>query len=128
MKFAKIILVLILIFSFYGCATESGEVAKRPGGPYTVIKGGLLIDGTGREPIPNSVVVIEGSIIKAVGTLGQVTIPSGAIIIEAKNKIVLPGLIDMHVHYTRAWMDQLFISHGITTVRDVGSTLDYYIL
>jgi imidazolonepropionase-like amidohydrolase len=128
MKFAKIILVLILIFSFYGCATESGEVAKRPGGPYTVIKGGLLIDGTGREPIPNSVVVIEGSTIKAVGVLGQVTIPSGAIIIEAKNKIVLPGLIDMHVHYTRAWMDQLFISHGITTVRDVGSTLDYYIL
>jgi imidazolonepropionase-like amidohydrolase len=123
-KFVKIILVLFLTFSFYGCATESGEIAKRPSGPYTVIKGGLLIDGTGREPIPNSVVVIEGGTIKAVGGLGQVTIPSRAQIIEAKNKIVLPGLIDMHVHY-RDWMHQLFISHGVTTVRDVGNILDY---
>ena len=30
----------------------------------------------------------------------------------------------MHVHY-KDWMDQLFISHGVTTVRDVGNTLDY---
>ena len=33
MKFAKIILMFILIFSFYGCATESEEVVKRPSGP-----------------------------------------------------------------------------------------------
>ena len=101
------------------------EAVKRPSGPSTVIKGGLLIDGTGKAPIPNSVVVIEGGTIKAVGALGQVTIPSRAQIIEAKNKIVLPGLIDMHVHY-RDWMDQLFISHGVTTVRDVGRHFGLY--
>lgn len=33
MKFAKIILILILMFLFYGCATESEEVFKRPSGP-----------------------------------------------------------------------------------------------
>ena len=33
MKFAKIILVLILMFLFYGCATESEEVVKRPNVP-----------------------------------------------------------------------------------------------
>lgn len=32
-KFAKIILILILMFSYYGCATESEEVFKRPSGP-----------------------------------------------------------------------------------------------
>jgi imidazolonepropionase-like amidohydrolase len=126
MKFAKIILVLILIFSFYGCATESGEIAKHPSGPITVIRGGLLIDGTGGELIPDSVVIIEGSSIKAVGRLHQVAIPSRANIIEAKNKTVLPGLIDMHGHYFE-WMDHLFISHGVTTVRDVGNPL-YHIL
>jgi len=124
MKLARIILILVLIFSYYGCATDSKEAVKSPSRPYTVIKGGLLIDGTGKAPIPNSVVVIEGGTVKAVGALGQVTIPSKAQIIEAKNKIVLPGLIDMHVHY-RDWMDQLFISHGVTTVRDLGNTLDY---
>src|SRR4030042_3414787 len=124
MKFTKVILILIFVIGFYGCATDSKEAVKGPRGPSTVIKGGLLIDGTGKAPIPNSVVVIEGGTIKAVGVLGQVTIPSRAQIIEAKNKIVLPGLIDMHVHY-RDWMDQLFISHGVKTVRDPGNTLDY---
>jgi len=33
MKFAKIILILILMFLFYGCATESEELAKRPSAP-----------------------------------------------------------------------------------------------
>ncbi len=124
MGFAKIILMLILTFSFYGCATDSKEVGKPLSRPYIIIKGGLLIDGTGKAPIPNSIVVIDGGTIKAVGTQGQLTIPPGAQIIEANNRIVLPGLIDMHVHY-RDWMDHLFISHGVTTVRDLGSTLDY---
>ncbi len=124
MKVSKIILMLILIFSYYGYATESKEAVELSSGPDIVIKGGLLIDGTGKAPIPNSVVVIEGGTIKAVGTLGQVTIPSRAQLIEANNKIVLPGLIDMHVHY-KDWEDKLFISHGVTTVRDVGNILDY---
>jgi len=99
MKPVRIILIFVLVLSQYGCATESEETVKRPGQPYVVIQGGLLIDGTGRAPIPNSVVVIEGGTIKAVGPLGQVTIPAMAQTINAKNKFVLPGLIDMHVHY-----------------------------
>jgi len=34
MKFAKIILILIFMFSYYGCATDSEEIVKRPSGPY----------------------------------------------------------------------------------------------
>ena len=124
MNFAKIVLMLILLFSYYGCATDSKKAIKHPREYSVVIKGGLLIDGTGKAPILDSVVVIEEGAIKAVGVLGQVTIPQNAHIIDAKNKTVLPGLIDMHVHY-KDWEDQLFISHGITTVRDVGNTLDY---
>jgi hypothetical protein len=33
MKFAKIILILILMFLFYGCATGSEEIVKRPSRP-----------------------------------------------------------------------------------------------
>jgi imidazolonepropionase-like amidohydrolase len=123
-SFTQIVLILILVFFYHACATDSKEVVKRPSDSYIVIRGGLLIDGTGKAPIPNSVVVIEGSAIKAAGALGQVAIPPGADIIEAKNKTVLPGLIDMHAHYGH-WMDQLFISHGVTTVRDVGRPLNF---
>ena len=44
--------------------------------------------------------------------------------IDARGKWIVPGLIDMHVHYHPGWMDALFLRHGVTTVRDVGSGLD----
>ena len=43
-----------------------------------VVQGGKLIDGTGRPPIENSVIVIEGGRFKAVGGSGEVAIPPGA--------------------------------------------------
>jgi len=70
MKFIKITLIFILVVSYYGCATDSKEAVKRPSAPSIAIKGGLLIDGTGKAPIPNSVVVIEGGTIKAEGPGG----------------------------------------------------------
>jgi len=42
------------------------------------IVGGVLIDGTGGEPIEDPVVVIEDGMIKAVGSRGEVKVPSGA--------------------------------------------------
>jgi imidazolonepropionase-like amidohydrolase len=63
-----------------------------------VVKGGNLIDGTGRSPIENSVIVIEGSRIIEVGKEGDVRIPSDAQVIDAAGKTVMPGLMDIHVH------------------------------
>jgi predicted amidohydrolase YtcJ len=64
-----------------------------------VIIGGTLIDGTGRPPIKDSVIVIKDEWITAVGKRDQVEIPPGAEIIDASGKTVLPGLIDAHVHF-----------------------------
>ena len=71
--------------------------------PKLVIKGGTLIDGTGRPPLANSVIVIEGDRITAVGEQGQVSIPPDARTIEAAGKFILPGLSDMHIHW-QEWM------------------------
>ena len=60
--------------------------------------GGTLIDGYGSTPIRNSVVIIEGERIKAVGQVGTLAIPSGADVISTEGMTVLPGLWDMHVH------------------------------
>jgi imidazolonepropionase-like amidohydrolase len=64
------------------------------------IKGGLLIDGTGRPPIEKSLVVVEGSRITALGSEGELSTPrgGGVRVIDAEGKTVLPGLIDSHVH------------------------------
>ena len=60
--------------------------------------GGTLIDGYGSTPIRNSVVIIEGERIKAVGQVGTLEIPPGAEVISTEGMSVLPGLWDMHVH------------------------------
>jgi hypothetical protein len=60
--------------------------------------GGTLIDGFGGTPIRNSVIIVEGERIKAIGQVGSLAIPAGAEIISTEGMSVLPGLWDMHVH------------------------------
>ena len=60
-----------------------------------VLKKATLIDGTGREPIENAVIVLDGEKISAVGQEGEVTQPPGEVI-DLAGKTVLPGLINAH--------------------------------
>ncbi|MEM1546739.1 MAG: amidohydrolase family protein [Candidatus Methanomethylicia archaeon] len=57
-----------------------------------------IIDGTGRQPIMNGVLVISGKRIVDVGTEGSVSIPEDARIVDLKGMYILPGLIDAHLH------------------------------
>src|SRR5437588_12962528 len=65
-----------------------------------VIRGGQVIDCTGRDPIPNGSVVLEDGHIAAVGPSQDVRAPRSADIFDADGMSVLPGLIDAHVHIT----------------------------
>ena len=60
--------------------------------------GGRMIDGTGREPLNDSVVVVPSTTIKAIGAKSQVRLPVGSHIIDVSGKTVLPGFIDLHLH------------------------------
>ena len=62
------------------------------------IVGATLIDGSGMKPLPDSVVVVRGERIEAVGRQGDVNIPDGAEVVEASGRWLIPGLIDLHVH------------------------------
>ena len=109
----------------------------------TALVADQLIDGTGRDPLRDTVVVWEGDRISAVGTRSTVNIPQDAEVIEGHGLTVLPGLMDMHVHLcAQAGMDfvatmmtrpayalLLAVPHcaatlraGFTTVRDAGGT------
>lgn len=65
-----------------------------------VIKGGILIDGTGNTPVKDAVIIIEGKTITTIGKKSEVVIPKvdNVEIIEADGKTIMPGLIDSHVH------------------------------
>ncbi len=117
-----------------------------PAQKITALVGGTLIDGYGSTPIRNSVILIEGERIKAVGQVGTIEIPEGAEIISTEGMSVLPGLWDMHVHlminghtdyahwdkkYPPLFRDvimpasakQLLLA-GVTSARDVGAPLE----
>ena len=79
-----------------------------------VIEGGTLIDGTGRAPIEDSVIVIEGNRFRAVGRRGEVQVPAGAQVVDVRGKTVLPGFIDGHCHWESFW-GEVYLHLGITT-------------
>ena len=60
--------------------------------------GGRLIDGFGGPPLANSVILIEGDRIKAIGQVGKLQVPADAEVISTEGMDVLPGLWDAHVH------------------------------
>jgi N-acyl-D-aspartate/D-glutamate deacylase len=80
-----------------------------------VIRGGSIVDGTGREPYPGDVAVKNG-LIAAVGEVAG----KGAEEIDAKGKIVTPGFVDIHTHYDGqvSWDERMQPSswHGVTTI------------
>ncbi len=83
-----------------------------------VVQGGKLIDGTGRPPIDNSVILIQAGRFQAVGRGGEFAIPAGAEIIDVRGKTVLPGFIDGHGHL-EDFHGELYLHLGITTCASI---------
>jgi imidazolonepropionase-like amidohydrolase len=62
------------------------------------IVGATLIDGSGGDPIPDSVVLVKGKHIVSMGSRSEVKIPTDSELIVGDGMWLLPGLIDIHVH------------------------------
>lgn len=113
--------------------------------PLLVVAGGTLIDGRGGEPVHDGVVVARGEHIIAAGHSDSVEIPPGEHErVDASGLYVLPGLVDLHIHFTQQRGDDFtryrdsdaaaairgtlllsqFLDAGITAVRDVGTRND----
>jgi amidohydrolase family protein len=90
-----------------------------------LIRGGLLIDGNGGPPLPDSAVLIRDDRIIAVGSAEGVGRPDEAEVIEAAGLVVLPGFIDAHVHlmHESDHTAPMYLQAGVTTVRDTGGAL-----
>jgi imidazolonepropionase-like amidohydrolase len=131
-------------------ALVASTVASAQGTPprSLALVGGQLIDGHGGPPLRNSVILIEGERIKAVGQVGSLAVPPGAEVISTDGMSVLPGLWDMHVHLMinghadYAYWDRTYVGNrvlqdvimpasarqlllaGVTSARDLGAPLE----
>ncbi|HLR76164.1 MAG TPA: hypothetical protein VK106_00800, partial [Balneolaceae bacterium] len=50
------------------------------------------------EPIENGILIVQDGTIRAIGSIGEVEIPSNAKVYDLSDKIIMPGLIDSHAH------------------------------
>jgi imidazolonepropionase-like amidohydrolase len=89
------------------------------------IVGARLIDATGAPAIEHSAVLIRDGRIVYAGAAGSAAIPSGARIIHAEGKSLLPGLWEMHVHYSGVEFGPAMLAAGITTTRDCGGEFEF---
>src|SRR5262245_1235408 len=89
-----------------------------------LIRGGTLIDGTGRSAIQDAQILIQNGMIAEIRA-GDVLASSGDVeVLEARGKFIIPGLIDSHIHY-RDTNAELFLAHGVTTVNDLGDPFQW---
>jgi imidazolonepropionase-like amidohydrolase len=100
------------------------QVRPEAFGPFAIV-GARLIDGTGAPPIEDSVVIVRDGRIAAVGVEGSVALPAGIKVIRAKGQSLLPGLWEMHSHYSGVEFGPALLAAGVTTARDCGGEFDF---
>ena len=143
----KIFFCFLFFISFY----TKGQVQKAPEqkegeGPWAqlIIRGVILINGTGAPPYGPVDIVIEKNRVVSIHGVGNPGLPinpasrpklkEGGKELHCDNMYALPGFIDMHGHIGGAgqganaeYVFKLWIAHGITTIRDpsCGNGLDW---
>ena len=144
-SFSSIVLILAAAGTAVAVGASAPQTPASQARPVALV-GGTLIDGFGSTPIRNSVVIVQGERITAVGQVGTLAVPQGADVISTEGMSVLPGLWDMHVHLMinghsdYAHWDRTYPSRfekeimpasarqlllaGVTSARDLGAPLE----
>lgn len=147
MKKVYTLITLLLCIGSLACV---GQIKKAPEikegeGPYSqlIIRGVMLIDGTGAPPVgPTDIVIKQNRIVQ----IQPVGFPGGSINPDRRPKLepggrelnaeglyLMPGFIDMHGHIggnqapDAEYVFKLWMAHGITTIREpsAGNGLDW---
>lgn len=106
--------------------------ADKPTGTVVLTGARILTMAAGLGPqdagvIEDGVIVIEGDRITAIGAAGEVAVPSGATVIDASGKTIMPGLVDAHAHGPQGTGDLIpqqnwrliqDLAMGVTTIHD----------
>lgn len=132
----------LLLLPALGTALSAAEPPR-----WLALVGGMLLDAYDGVPaVHHAAILIEGNTIVRVGPASEIPIPPDAAVIDTSGRVMLPGLIDTHVHliilghgnYDRwdPWIAQnhlvervmeisarQLLMAGVTSAVDLGGTL-----
>jgi imidazolonepropionase-like amidohydrolase len=145
-------LALLAALASFAIAQEDEERVKpapdrgnQGEGPFErlILRGAMVIDGTGAAAQGPMDIVIEGNRIAEVKGVGAPGVPideskrpkNASREIDASSMYVLPGFVDLHTHTggvpkapEAEYVYKLWMAHGVTTTRDAGSGASDFIL
>lgn len=145
MRLSFISIICVLAFALKAQVKKSPEI-KEGEGPWTqlIIRGVILINGTGAPPVGPCDIVVEKNRIANIVPVGNPGAPinesgrpkltEGGKELNCEGMYLLPGFIDMHGHIggnqqgtPAEYVFKLWMAHGITTIRDpsAGNGLDW---
>ncbi|HLV88943.1 MAG TPA: hypothetical protein VKV39_18295 [Candidatus Sulfotelmatobacter sp.] len=96
--------------------------APSPGPHPVAITHVTIIDVTGGPSQPNMTVIVSGDRVAEMGKSSAVQTPRDAQVVDATGKFLIPGLWDMHVHWSDTDYLPLFLANGVTGVRIMWGT------
>ncbi len=142
----RILIVTLFVLGTIGIKAQDVEkVEKAPEvkegeGPFIqlIIRGAMLIDGTGSPPVGPMDIVVEQNRIVNIVSLGlpmpgmasngnRTKLKPGGKELNAEGMYLMPGFIDCHAHTGGSqapkaeYVYKLWMSHGVTTICDPGS-------
>jgi imidazolonepropionase-like amidohydrolase len=100
------------------------QVPPEATGSFAIV-GARLIDGTGAPAVEDSVVIVRDGRITAAGAAGSTHVPVGMRVIHAEGRSLLPGLWEMHSHYSGVEFGAALLAAGVTTARDCGGESEF---
>jgi imidazolonepropionase-like amidohydrolase len=115
------LIALLLLALAPACAP--GRIGSAPLADLAIVQV-TIVDVQSGALLPDQTVLIAGDRIQAVGSSTGLHVPSGARVVPARGKYLIPGLWDMHAHTdgepgTREIYFPRWIARGVTGIRDM---------
>jgi len=126
--FAAILAVAAVAATVAGCGGSSGSASEPPSLPPAadspVDSAFIAFVGVDVVPMDSEILLIDQTVIvrsrriETVGLRADVAVPEGAERFDGSGLVLMPGLVDMHVHLLEQDLPA-YIAHGITSVRNM---------
>ncbi len=126
-------MILAVLLAARGSGSETRGIESGNRYDRLVIRNVVVIDGKGTPPRGPVDVIVAGNEIQSVSypvKTGRDAYKEESHVLDGTGMHLLPGLIDMHGHYSKAdvvpfeYVHKLYLASGVTSLRDCGSDYD----